>query len=92
MERLLPHLEAVQVEQVVLAEGVLRVLARTRDEREYACPACGTPSRRIHSRYERRLADAPVGGRRSVVELSVRRLPVTTLAVPGSRSPSRSRG
>jgi transposase len=74
IERLFPHLEAVRVEQLVLTEGVLRVVARTRDERDYACPACGTPSRRTHSRYERRLADAPVGGRRSVIELSVRRL------------------
>ncbi|WP_369395455.1 ISL3 family transposase, partial [Streptomyces sp. CG1] len=49
-------------------------MPRTRDEQVYACPACGTPSRRTHSRYERRLADAPVGGRRSVIELSVRRL------------------
>ena len=58
----------------MLTEGVLRVVARTQDERDYACPACGTPSRRTHSRYERRLADAPVNGRRSVIELSVRRL------------------
>ncbi|WP_406465024.1 transposase family protein [Streptomyces sp. NBC_01622] len=74
IERLFPHLEAVRVEQMVLKEGVLCVVARTRDGRDYACPACGTPSRRTHSRYERRLADASVGGRRSVIELSVRRL------------------
>ncbi|QCX82960.1 Transposase (plasmid) [Streptomyces sp. YIM 121038] len=74
MARLLPHLEAVQVEQLVRAEGVLSVVAHSRDGREYACPVCGTPSRRVHSRYGRRLADAPVGGCRSVIELSVRRL------------------
>ncbi|MFG2142595.1 transposase family protein [Streptomyces sp. NPDC048696] len=34
----------------------------------------GTDSRRVHSRYQRRLADATVGGRPVVVELSVRRL------------------
>ncbi|MEU2874679.1 ISL3 family transposase [Streptomyces olivoreticuli] len=62
------------VEQLVLEGGVLRVVSRTRDERESGCPGCGIPSRRVHSRYERRIADAPVGGRRVVIELSVRRL------------------
>ncbi|MEU9455041.1 ISL3 family transposase [Streptomyces sp. NPDC048277] len=71
---LLPHLQEVLVQQLVLKEAVLHVVARTRDERKAGCPGCGTPSRRVHSRYERRLADIPVGGRRSVIELSVRRL------------------
>jgi transposase len=39
-----------------------------------ACPSCGRLSGRTHSRYRRRLADAPVGGRRILIELSVRRL------------------
>ena len=38
------------------------------------CPACGRSSRRVHSRYERRLADAAIGGRRVVIRLQVRRL------------------
>ena len=38
------------------------------------CPACGRSSRRVHSRYERRLADAAIGGRRVVIWLQVRRL------------------
>lgn len=71
---LFPHLEAVLVEQLVLDEGVLRIVSRTRDEQACTCPGCGTPSRRTHSRYERRLSDAPVGGRRSVIALSVQRL------------------
>ncbi|WP_078972914.1 transposase family protein [Streptomyces sp. MMG1533] len=71
---LFPHLETVLVEQLVLDEGVLRIVSRTRDEQACTCPGCGTPSRRTHSRYERRLSDAPVGGRRSVIALSVRRL------------------
>ncbi|CAO4152887.1 ISL3 family transposase ISMex24 [Methylorubrum aminovorans] len=33
------------------------------------CPDCRTPSRRIHSRYQRRATDLPLGGRR--VELRV---------------------
>ncbi|MGW2370172.1 transposase family protein [Streptomyces sp. NPDC001667] len=38
-----------------------------------ACPSCGVLSGRVHSRYVRRLADSPVGGRRVVIELRVRR-------------------
>lgn len=38
------------------------------------CPGCGTPTRRVHSRYRRRLADAALGGRPVVIDLRVRRL------------------
>ncbi len=41
--------------------------------REAACPACGVPSRRVQSRYVRRAADLPLGGRRVELKLSVRR-------------------
>lgn len=40
---------------------------------ELRCPDCATVSRRVHSRYGRRLAERPVGGRRVVVKLEVRR-------------------
>ncbi|WP_330302063.1 MULTISPECIES: transposase family protein [unclassified Streptomyces] len=40
---------------------------------ELTCPDCTTVSRRVHSRYGRRLAEYPVGGRRVVVRLEVRR-------------------
>ncbi|MEU9057172.1 transposase family protein [Streptomyces sp. NPDC048384] len=48
------------------------VRARTAVERA-ACPACGTLSARVHSRYVRRLADWAVGGRPVLIELQVRR-------------------
>ncbi|MFF4160642.1 ISL3 family transposase [Streptomyces sp. NPDC001678] len=69
-----PHLEKVLVEQVVVESGVLRITARTRNEVLFRCPDCGTESRRVHSRYQRHLADAAVGGRPVVIELTVRRL------------------
>ncbi|WP_326770706.1 transposase family protein (plasmid) [Streptomyces sp. NBC_01591] len=57
----------------VLADGELVVVqARTSAER-VACPACGTASARVHSRYVRRLADSAVGGRPVAIELQVRR-------------------
>ncbi|WP_353962338.1 transposase family protein [Streptomyces sp. NBC_00452] len=40
---------------------------------ELRCPDCATASHRVHSRYGRRLAEYPVGGRRVVVKLEVRR-------------------
>lgn len=46
---------------------------RTRDE-EAACPGCGTLSRRVHSRYRRRLSDTSITGREVVIRLRVRRL------------------
>jgi transposase len=38
-----------------------------------ACPQCGRASTRVHSRYQRRLADAAVGGRQVVIRLAARR-------------------
>lgn len=38
------------------------------------CPACGTPSGRVHSRYQRRLSDTSITGREVLIELRVRRL------------------
>lgn len=38
-----------------------------------SCPDCGDTATRVHSRYERRLADVPVGGRQLMVRLRVRR-------------------
>jgi transposase len=38
-----------------------------------ACPACGAASRRVHSRYERRLLDTAAGGKETLIHLQVRR-------------------
>src|SRR3954466_12349769 len=42
--------------------------------REGCCPGCGTSSARVHSRYRRRVADAPIGGTPVAITLGVRRL------------------
>ncbi|MFE6849134.1 ISL3 family transposase, partial [Streptomyces sp. NPDC057686] len=68
-----PHLDAVRVERVWVAGGVVRVAACTR-ESTVACPDCGRGSVRLHSRYCRTLADVAVGGRPVLIELSVWRL------------------
>ena len=69
---LLPHLADVVVEKTELAGRRLWIWARTRAG-QAACPACGRSSVRVHSRYQRRLADAAIGGRPVVIRLAVRR-------------------
>jgi transposase len=70
---LLPHLAGAVVEKAELAGGLVRIVACPRAD-EGACPSCSRSSRRVHSRYQRRLADAAIGGRRVVIRLQVRRL------------------
>jgi transposase len=72
LERLLPHLSGAVVEAAELAGGRLCIWARARAE-AVACPRCGQSSARVHSGYQRRLADAPAGGHRVVIRLMVRR-------------------
>lgn len=38
-----------------------------------ACPGCGVVSERVHSRYQRRLSDAAIGGAETLICLRVRR-------------------
>ncbi|MFM9477361.1 MULTISPECIES: ISL3 family transposase [Streptomyces] len=66
------QVEGVVIENVVPDGELVAVRARAAAERA-VCPACGTQSSRVHSRYVRRLADSAVGGRRVLIELQVRR-------------------
>jgi transposase len=50
----------------------VHVVART-CAREVACPGCGTVSRRVHSRYQRRLADTASGCQEVLICLQARR-------------------
>ena len=45
----------------------------TSTARDAACPECGTPSRRVHSRYRRTVADLPCHNRALLLRLVVRR-------------------
>jgi transposase len=67
---LLPHLADVVIERINEVGGAVRIWARPRAGRG-ACPCCGAGSARVHSRYERRLADAAVAGRRVEIQLRV---------------------
>jgi transposase len=69
---LLPHLAGVAVEAVEVAGGRVRIWAHARSGGA-ACPRCGRFSQRVHSGYERRLADEPVGCQPVTIRLAVRR-------------------
>ncbi|MFE2945218.1 transposase family protein [Streptomyces sp. NPDC059255] len=95
LQQVLPHLSAVVIESVQWSvEGVvLRTRSRTSSAR---CPHCEERSRRVHARYERRLADAPLGGVPVVIVLLIRRFkclaagcPAVTFAeqIPGLTGP-----
>jgi len=62
----------VSVERVFRAGASVRIQARVAGESR-TCPACGVPSGRVHSRYERRLADVAAGGQEVLIHLQVRR-------------------
>lgn len=68
-----PHLDGLQFDAVTAVGLRVDLEVRTRDEYA-ACPGCGTLSRRVHSRYRRRLADTAITGREVVIRLMVRRL------------------
>ncbi len=76
---LLPHLAGVIIEEVTAAAGLLLLAARARAATA-ACPACGTVSGQVHSRYPRTLADAAIGGRQAVILLTARRFFCTSTA------------
>jgi len=67
-----PHLAAVVAERVEQVNGLVRISVSAGGP-EGKCARCGAVSSRVHSRYERRLDDAPAGGRRVMIRLLVRR-------------------
>jgi hypothetical protein len=62
----------VVIERVEEVGGSVRIWAHPRAG-QAACPGCSGESARVHSRYERKLADAAVVGRRVEIRLRVRR-------------------
>jgi transposase len=87
----LPHLAGLRVDRVFLKGSTIRIEAATTSQHA-ECPQCGSTSERVHSRYQRRLADTGIGGRPALLVLTVRRFfcdrascPKTTFAeqMPG---------
>jgi transposase len=66
-------LSALVIEDVEDGGEVIRVRARTQDG-AVRCPECGAETARVHEYRERTAADVPVGGRRVLVRVRVRRM------------------
>ena len=73
---LLPHLHGVTIEQVDHGNDSVVIMARS-VATAAACPGCGTPSGRVHARYERRLRDSALAGRPVMIRLQIRRFVCT---------------
>jgi len=67
------HLAPLVIDDVTDGGGVIDVLASTGGG-PVACPDCGTPSRRVHTWYDRVLQDVPLDGRPVRVRVRLRRL------------------
>lgn len=78
---LFPHLAGVVVERVEQIGATVWMWAHPRAV-EAACPGCGQASGRVHSRYERRVADAAAASQRVVIRLRVRRFFCIEAACP----------
>lgn len=74
-------LSALVIEDVAGEGDLILVTARTRDE-QVPCPACGTPTGRVHGFHWRRVADVPVDGRRVLMSVRVRRMVCPVLDCP----------
>lgn len=64
--------EGLVVESIAHGDDLVVVTARA-EPRYAACPLCGASSRRVHSRYVRRVSDLPSSGRRVRIHLMARR-------------------
>jgi len=68
----LPHLSGAEVEGVERKGNHIVVRAHAAGLGA-ACPACGRPGQRVHSRYQRTLDDAAIAGTPVLIRLRVRR-------------------
>lgn len=67
-----PHLAGLRIVNVLTTGATVHIHAETTSAAA-RCPHCSASSRRVHSRYQRQLLDATLGGRQSVLHLRVRR-------------------
>jgi transposase len=72
MENLLFDWKELRLEDAVNVNGVIIINASAVTS-EAACMDCRQPSSRVHSRYQRTLADLPCGGREVKLQVQVRR-------------------
>lgn len=72
LTKLLPQLRGFHIQSLVVELERVRLAVRLR-RRTAHCPLCGCPSRRVHSRYPRLVADLPLSHRRVTIQVQARR-------------------
>jgi transposase len=79
--RLLPNHSGLEIEKITITPETSLLEVRTTTATA-CCPQCGRPSERVHSRYQRKLADLPWQGRIVLIRLQARRFfcPTATCA------------
>ena len=70
--RVFPQFVGLRVERVLVTAETIHLQVR-RATATARCPSCGRRSRRLHSRYTRRLTDEPLVGRAVAIHWQVRR-------------------
>jgi transposase len=78
---LFPQLAGLEVHQVEDTGDAVVISASCRASRE-CCPACGSPSARVHGGYSRTVADGAAGGRPVLIILRVLRFRCSDLSCP----------
>ncbi len=78
---ILPQLAHLHVESAEFAVDTVTVRATARSD-SASCPTCGARSGHLQGRYQRTVVDRPVGGRRLVLVLRVRRFYCRNAACP----------
>jgi zinc-finger of transposase IS204/IS1001/IS1096/IS1165 len=74
LTRLLPDATTLHLEGCEVADAAAQITLRVQSTPTRApCPLCATPARRIHSHYERILADLPWAQYRVPLQLRVRK-------------------
>jgi transposase len=74
LARLLPDATVLRLEACEVDDSTAQIILRVRAMQTSAsCPLCATPARRIHSDYERTLADLPWATYRVRLQLCVRK-------------------
>ena len=79
---LLPDPAALILESITAQDGVVVFSVRTSSAQQVACPDCGQLTHRVHSHYERMLADLPWQGIPVRFRLRVRKLFCDNAACP----------
>jgi transposase len=67
-----PDVEGLIIDAVDVVGNVVWIDLHARQP-TVKCPSCGVSASRVHSTYMRRLADRPLGGRRVLLRLQIRR-------------------